>query len=402
MPYKLGYFDKLIEELSEMPANNLTNEEYIAYVTSIKKATKSVQSVIVRAVCAFTEVSQTEVYISHHQLAIVIMADAIQEHLAPSDALQVYNISSEPTMANLWKTIFVHLEKLLLFLRDKYGDNITKHNNAPVLHCIAKAEEITGEIERLQQAMNLVGTSPRIIDVALSPLQHYCDRDPYNTTYQHFEYLQLLITGLYNAISGKLGRVAVNNRIREFLLDMNLNSLAFLDYYTTTIEDKISKIDNMPGKRFFLYETLKSIDSPKPRKQVAYNTQRLHIRELIAGWLEYELNYMQDANGPSGKPIAESIRYKLKTILSVPKLGGLVRVLVDFGLFPLGKDPKAKGELLRFITESVASLRQEDMSFENFRKKFNQLDEATARALIDLFYELISFTKKHYLIPARS
>ena len=81
----------------------------------------------------------------------------------------------------------------------------------------------------------------------------------------------------------------------------------------------------------------------------------------------------------------------LFTSLSVPQLGFFIKLLVDTGVV----NNKNQTELLKTITKTIRTHRNETISLDSLRNKYYNVDKSTTETVKDKLFNMINQTKKY-------
>lgn len=130
-------------------------------------------------------------------------------------------------------------------------------------------------------------------------------------------YFEEFIPILHNQIKYKQ---KTRNNLKEILLELNFNSLDFFDYYTNEINKELEKQESDLEKFKILYKYLKNTNQKQLYASNKWNTKLPNAKKQIAGWLEEEIQYLNQKrmleSYATTNPINLETKTKFHTVLS--------------------------------------------------------------------------------------
>lgn len=195
----------------------------------------------------------------------------------------------------------------------------------------------------------------------------------------------------------------------SFLNKIRLNLIELKGLFSTSYPSKANKKQNIP---FYLRKTTYTVyqqmlktnhlsSSNNTFSPAFFDFQDLQYHILFQALLSVESEIkvlrfemkriIKHRNTTSTKTYPEFSNNKLKTKLSVPQISYFLRCLEhEKGIIDIDN----KADLFRKVAGSISSARQDNISLDSLKNKFNMPDENAIEFWIEMFTHLLQFSKK--------
>lgn len=200
-----------------------------------------------------------------------------------------------------------------------------------------------------------------------------------NITYYEFNYCSEFITEFHKQLKDKIEDV-VEVEIKEWLFDLNFNSLYFFDYWTDEINVELEKHDTNIEKIDVLYKSLKNYNQKQTRNFIKFNNKLPTIKEQVVCWIEEEIEYLSkkiklDANLLFSAKNNDT-KIKIQTSLSVAQLSYFFSLLIQSGILK----HKNQTDLFRFIADNFKTNITDQISADSIKSKYYNVESTTKNA----------------------
>ncbi len=192
-------------------------------------------------------------------------------------------------------------------------------------------------------------------------------------TYNEFNYCCSFISELCKQFQ-KYPEDVTESIIKDWLFDLNLNSLEFFNYATDEILKKLKLSETDTEKIDALYQILKSFNQRQSPFSIKFNKKLPNIKQQVVGWMEEELEYLSKKKslviGDSPNSANHSQRVKIQTSLSVGQLTYFIKLLMIVKVIT----HKNQSEVFRFIADNFITKATTAISVDSVKSKFYNVE----------------------------
>ncbi|HZH95183.1 MAG TPA: hypothetical protein VEY06_04825, partial [Flavisolibacter sp.] len=285
-------------------------------------------------------------------------------------------------LLGIYQSFIAHLEYILNFTEDIFGDYFDKSETVPVPYFFVSTGELCRQLvllkEKFQTSTEIDST---LVTILINNFHNYCNGEKTTATYNELHYQRDLMKEL---LSEKA--VPLEASIREVLFFFNFNDDDYVAYLykrlTALTEDQPTKRDKIAALR---YEQ-KTINQMSTKLNTVLNRGMPALKEQVSHWIEEEIKFLEAA------PVPETLRKgeaegedKIQTSLSVAKLALLLRLMVIDKIIT----NRVVAQVLRIIVKTVATLHTENISFGSLETKYHNPDRGTITAVKDMLFRWI-------------
>jgi len=258
---------------------------------------------------------------------------------------------------------------------------------------MAKAEMLQ-KLKSIEAEGKQKEVEDRLLKIALYPVRDFVEGPDRCVTFRRLIYLKQLIKDIDLGLS-KQSSSTYTDDLCHLLLYLNFNSYYFLTYTTDKISNEIREHSTLPLQVEKLYFWIKRLNQTPVKPGFVLKPDRASIQDQLGIWLTEEAHFIEKKKQltfmmPPAEPIGKGENFKVKTILSVPQLAYLIRLLKEVGLIT----NQNQMELLRFFSQHFSSARNQNVSSESLRIKYYTVERSSARSVEEILDRLIVYSKK--------
>jgi uncharacterized protein YcgL (UPF0745 family) len=336
---------------------------------------------------------QIELFIQHHQLTLETLTQSLFSCLSEEDRKNLYNLSDQYTLTDLYKTVYQYLEKVQRHIEQYFTKYLAIDASIPYRSRLLSSVEIDKKLKLVYEHLtgnDLDEKLLKIIHKLLTKLAHITLEERF--TYQALIYYKMVLDELYAAVNVNKHSFT-NERLTEILYRLNFNSVDFFHYITSHIEDVVAREERYEGKKNLLYYYQKIYRQRLVRTNMFYQKSLLSIKTQVLNWLQEEIYYLEKiSEGKLEKDKAESNtgQNKITTQLSVAQLAYILKVMHETGLITA----TSQWDMFRFVQENVGSKRKDTISAQSLNNKYYNVEAATKTSVKDLLLKILHHINK--------
>jgi hypothetical protein len=376
--------DKNLEEIEE-------DERYFLYYNQVLKIeTETVKKRIKETISKLNTKDQIETYIHKKQLALENLAAKLIQIIKPTNANEVYSYSTTYSDQDCLKIIYYYVEKAIRFLEKEYFKYLDKNSQASIKTILNTKVELEPKYNALQLGFNR-SADQKASNIVLQSFSKIIEVDfQQKITYNELLFASEILPILYNQISNKQ---KTKKCLKVIMLEFNFNSLEFFDFYTDEINKEMNKQEDDIEKFKILYKYLKNTNQKQLYTNRKWKYKLPSAKKQIAGWLEEEIQYLNQhrilQSYSMEHPINMEVKTKFHTDLSVPQLSYFFGLLIQVGII----QPPTQRAIFRFIADHFKTKMTNSISTDSLNSKYYNVEKTTKNAVREKIIELLNFTK---------
>lgn len=336
---------------------------------------------------------EIELFIHRKQNALQNLSYALFKIINPVTPQDIYAFSSDYTKIDCLKIVYLYLEKLLVFIEKEYHTYLNINNKVPYRSILVKELEIENKLNFVKLRLSASNLNDDLFKLAYQPLLKIATiKHQENITYNEFYYCIDYINEIYcHFQKNREGVTALI--IKDWLFELNFNSLDFFDYQTDEITKNLERIDSDIEKADLLYHLLKKFNQSRDKNFRKFNQKIPPIKDQLIGWVEEEIEYLSRKknlgihnNVNAGNT---SAKVKIQTSLSVAQLSYFFKLLIKVKIIT----HKNNTEVFRFVADNFSTIATSNVSAESIRTKFHNVEEGAKKVIRSFVIELMNLTK---------
>ncbi len=380
--------------LTEKDINDLSNEHrfFLYCYHSLKNENDKIKKINKETIFKFKSKERVEQYIHKKQYALENLANRLINDINPANPSDIYRFSSNYDKIDCLKIAYIYLEKLLRFVEKEFKNYLNVNIQIPYRSILVKEFEITDKLKELKSRLLESNINDQLLKLVYEPLLKIATINiQEKLTYYDFNYCSDFILILHQLIDFDN---ITDESIKNYLFDLNFNSLHFFDFLVMDISSKLKDEENNIQKIDILYRELKNYNQRQTRNFTRYNQKVPSIKEQIINWIEEEIEYLSkkiklEANQFTNVSSNEE-KIKFLTGLSVAQLCYFFALLIETGII----DHKNHTDIFRFISENFKTANTDKISRDSIKSKYYNIETSTKNAIREKIIALLSLTKR--------
>lgn len=290
-------------------------------------------------------------------------------------------------LLGVYQSIIFHLEDILNFIEEIFGDHFDKSERVPVPYFLISTGELCRQLALLKEKLETsTEINSTLVTILINNFDNYCNGEKTTATYNELHYQRDLIKELLSERTA-----ASEASIREVLLFFNFNNDDYVAYLYKRLTDLT---ENLPSKRDKIaalrYEQ-KIINQLITKLNTIFNNGMPALKEQVSQWIEEEIKFLEAAPAPETLLKSEAgPEDKIQTSLSVAKLALLLRLMVIDKIIT----NRVVAQVLRIVVRTVATLQTENISFGSLETKYHNPDRGTINAVKDMLFKWLNILNK--------
>lgn len=336
---------------------------------------------------------EIELFIHRKQYALQNLSNALIKAINPDIPQDIYTLSSDYTKIDCLKIIYLYLEKLLVFIEKEYHTYLNVNNKVPYRSILVKELEIENKLNLVKVSLVNCNLNDALFKLAYQPLLKIATiKLQGNITYNEFYYCIDYINELYNHFQ-KNKEPITEPVIKDWLFELNFNSLDYFDYKTDEIIRDLERVDSDIEKIDLLYNLLKKFNQSRTNNFRKFNQKIPPIKEQLTSWIEEEIDYLSKKKSlgmnNTSNTSSTAPKVRIQTNLSVAQLTYFFKLLIKVKIII----HKNNAEVFRFVAENFTTKSSTQISAGSVKSKFHNVEITTIRAIRAYIIELMNLTK---------
>jgi hypothetical protein len=328
-----------------------------------------------------------EHYIHRKQNAMEILSYGLIKDINPIVSKDIYNLTSDYSIADCLKITYIYLEKLQIFIEKESRNYVDVNKQVPYKTLLVKEFQIIDKLNWVQSQLLEMNMSDDLRKMAFIPLLKMATTNIQDKiSYCEFNYCTEYIEELSRKFEHNKEVEEAN--LEEWLLDLNYNSLDFFDFVTDRIISSMENQESDIEKIGILYHLLKSYNQRPARRLAKLNQNLPCIKDQIINWIDEEIEYLtRKKKLEANKNVEPTI--KIKTSFSVKQLCYFFYLLVQCGILL----PKNHTDIFRFISNNFKTDKIDKIAYQSAKNNFYAAESAVVAFVRSKIFGLWNFTK---------
>jgi len=359
-----------LETLTQLVNSVVRGEEKPAVLQEILKEAERLPRVIMENIFGLQTDYLVRQYICWHQDELVKLAD------------QLYRKAAIVPRKEIKKALVIILNVL-----NQLGQAFPEHcdSSVPVPQAVLDKERkiYVNDLDTLRLRLEENKINPKLIKVALAPLENYIARRPgKKISYGDYQYIRQYRTGMKELDFGTKDFPARDYVLSNKLISVNYNNLLLLEYCTAEITKYLDKHPTPEGKEKVLTSVKKILNQLPVITGISYDKRFQPIKEALLKWTEEESNFWLSKAEAAGLTAPVPM---LKQKLPVAQIALMAALTYRNDVYY----EKDKNRIIDHYVHVYASKETEHMSEGSFRNHFNKPTDAAARGLRKLLRKML-------------
>ncbi len=286
-------------------------------------------------------------------------------------------------LISLYNTISQHLEEVLNFIEDFFGNCFDRNEKVPAPYLLISIEELSDQLQQLQENLKLSnGLDRELTEILVTHFNRFCSIKSTGPTYNELLYQKDLMNELLTD-----NVLALVNSVREILFYFNFNDDDFVAYLfgklTALTESFLNNKEKIAGLR---YEQ-KNINQLITKPNCYLSPSMPSLKEQVNNWIEEEIKFLQtEPSFPILIKTEGEDDDKIQTSLSVTKLALLVKLMVIDKIIT----NRVVAQVLRIVIRTVTTAQTKNITFNSLETKYHNPDRGTISAVKEMLFRWIN------------
>lgn len=348
---------------------------------------KQIKNRLVEIFFQITDESRFEFFIHKIQNDITYLADRLFNSLHSEEIILSVPQKQPLTYKDLQISVYLILEDLLSSIERQFPKYFNIDATIPTRKRILAIHQFLGNIEDLNDLNNTI--PPKLLLILTNPIKEFINNTS-TSTYCRLNFLKRYLKEILSFKDIVETEEEFSFFIQRKLISINFNSIAFFNWATSEIINKINDQEDTISKLEKLSWYLKEINQIPVIPDLCYNPKLKSIKDLLSEWIVEEICHLENnlhrltINSQVQQNQIDS-NFKLITELSVPQYAFLLRTLVETGLYKNKNDDAKLTKLFALNTKTKGTLVISPKSLrQHFYKDDNKTREVVKTAIIKI------------------
>jgi hypothetical protein len=340
-----------------------------------------------------TEV-KIEHYIHKNQLAIESQLNKLIKLINPENSNDLYEYSTEYNKKDCYKTIYVNLEKLLVFIDREYNDYLNGNIKVPHRKVLMSEYTIKPKLDYVRDSLMSFDLNQELLKIAFEPIILLSTISIQNQiTYYQFNYALKYISILTEHLNEAINTVD-DSTLCNWLIELNMNSFRLFDYKTNLIQTTLHNIDSENERLELLFIKLKKFNQHRFLIKKAFHEKLPKIKVQICNWLEEEIDFINRKRNLTDiqkvESFTEESKFKIELGLSVAQISYFLNILIQIGII----NHTNQREIFRTIANNFKTRVTDSISVDSLSSKFYNVEDSTKSTIREKIIQLLNLTNK--------
>lgn len=382
-----------VYEKCEITALN-NKEIFFLYCNKyLKQENQNIKLAINEKVFKLKSAQKIEHYIHKHQLAIESLLNRLIKSINLENNKELYQFSDDYTRKDNLKTIYINLEKLLVFIDKEYSNYLNENIMVPHRKVLMNEYTIKPKLDFVRDSLMGMDVNQQLLKVIFEPLIILSTINIQNKiTYNQFNYALEYISCLSEVLNESEMPLS-EEKLCSCIIELNVNSFRFFDYKTNLIQAELNNCESDHERLNLLFRKLKKFNQHQIKVKKQFNDKLPELKEQICNWIEEEIEFINRKRNLEELTAApfkmDENKVKILSGLSVAQMSYFINILMQAGII---KHTNQR-DVLRMISENFKTNVTDSISLDSLSTKYYNVESSTKAAIKDKVIELLNLTK---------
>lgn len=332
-------------------------------------------------------------YVKQYQILIdSYMKKILSDHLPGHMGDEIYSISKELTVFDIYKVTFHSLEDILNFIERNYFTYMDVNMDTPYRTRILLTAKYSDKLRVVLNKLENLDLDPSLHRTLTKPFSEAGCPYSEHFSYKDLDYCKLYLEALYQVLGTNERNCIEMDGILSVLRGINFNSVRFFTYLTTQITNKVRLEKSYESKLEVLYLHQKLYNQLLPKTDLSYNPAIPSLKEQMTIWLKEEISFYERKLNSKIKTdtVVEGFEpvNRLKLKMSVPQLSIMIKVFYETDLLS-----GSRREILRFASRNYCTENSESISYDSLLSKYYQIEDSNRKTVLEILEKMTLFLK---------
>jgi hypothetical protein len=389
--YPLEWLDSLI--LSTLNPgktfiNSITENDVLSISEKVLNETQHIQIQLKNDIFALSKKRHARLLVRKYHSTLLFLLDNVIEN-------QEDERFKNSILSGIINTLISCLDELLAFIENRFSMYLGLDQRVSIRYFIVSRKELKLKLDKLKRKIAGNTVDKAIIEIVLSDLYGFLNSNGSNpTTYRQILYRKELIKQL-DVLKVSQKQTCVYTALNELLIYMNFNSIAYINYFSECIAQKISSIEDAGERMDKLLFFFKEFNQLPCNETIILDPDHQNLKIVLSNWFIHEIAYLQkkidlaiasmaDA-GISHNLSAESKGNKVECSLSTDQIGLILRASDESRIVKA----KSMSEVFKTIVPHLSTPFKKDLSYHSVRSKSYNAEERDKEIAIQTLEKII-------------
>jgi hypothetical protein len=389
----LDFIITIVLDSSKSEVNTLTTTQYENIIgTCIEKKIKYISFLNQQRLGLFGKRKLRQLIKAHHS-SLMILLDQAQQAASQINPLNKLTISAMAEITNC-------VRELLSLIENGFSQYILLDEPAPKAYVALWKKDLKIRTDAISSDLARRNQNQELIYVLLGPLSETAGAEVMQElSFREIFYQKELLRGIEQTISAQLPS-SIHDRLVELLIYMNFNSRDFMNYYTSTLAERINALEPENKKITQLLFTFKEFNQMHRKPGARLISYESDVKKVITNWFTQEISYLKKKSrwdvqplvidAPSPQP-TKTDPYKVMVLLSVDQIALFLRALDSLRIL----QARSMNAVFRSITPFLSTPRKTDISWDSMRSKSYAFEEKDKQTVIKVLESVINWIKEY-------
>jgi len=225
---------------------------------------------------------QRELYIQHHQVQLIRMADQIFQYLSIKNPKSIYQTSKDDIVTGFYKEIFRYTEDLLNYIEQYFTSYFDKDADVPRVYLLLNQRGLRSSIKALRLKLAELNANADFIDMLITPMSAFCQK---RASYQELIYIKDILR--------TLTACEALPELKDLLVSMNFNSCALVSQWIGEMVDTLNSLPETKDRTAQLSKWQKEINQIPVKPNIALKPNCVSLRDQLSQWIAEEIQYLE-------------------------------------------------------------------------------------------------------------
>ena len=365
MQYALEVLDDLIfDDLSPKRAvkQTLSKTALADYERKLIEGKNAALRIIRKQMRTLVSKNEIEAYVRLQQTAITDLLDEVSRFIPAGSYLRTNKRASVAPKTSVWQYCFLVLSDLFNSIKDNYPEYFDQQQKLPAAFKVEESARVRVDMGSISKLLKARGAPAALIGLLAEPAEHFLEN---GSTYSFvgLHYLKELQRNVLQILGGN--EADIIERISEYLLFVNFNSVLFYSFYVELLKGKAAGKKDVAAQIDFYSWEMKILNQRAFKPNTAYISILEPVRDQIIYWIAEELHYLNQKQQPVGtfpvnSPATKERTKKVHVDLTVPDLALGARLLLDDVVLH-----SSYKEIMDLVAKNFRTNRRESLSNNN-------------------------------------
>lgn len=388
MSYELEVLEEIIKEIFAEPHEKVSSPTKDTEWTSrIKHEIERIKRAFIKVSFSLQNDKYIELYIQHHQTAIIHLWDSIIN-------IQDNTSSSQKDIHHLLHT---KLCELLAFVEKHFSRYFDLSAKIPESYKNIAARDFESRLSKLIKDLKKKNLSIGLISILTESFKDFIENKETKVSFRKLIYLKEFFKEMTEISKSENTNKSLERSICASMIYLNYNSPKFINHCAKVIKENYQERATLSAQLEKLSHYLKIINQQQEKPGFSYKHSQKSLKVQLSEWVIEEIIFLEKKQQLSFSFKSEKLiessptkDFKIHTESSVPQVAYFVRILMETGFIK----NQSTIDVIRFFSSNIRTNRTESISQDSFRSKFYNTEHTTKEAVKEDVLKLLNHISK--------